>query len=107
VRRRRAEYSFSSGRIGLGAILLLTILAAALLSSSPQLHEKIHPDSATGHQCAVSLFASAQCEATPLVPIPIAPNDIPNCALFDCPAVLALPRLRFFSLLEHAPPALA
>ncbi|HEY2713542.1 MAG TPA: hypothetical protein VGI60_13590 [Chthoniobacterales bacterium] len=107
MRQRRAEYSLFSGRFGLGAILGLTILAAALLSSSPQLHEKIHPDSAATHQCAVSLFASAQCEATPLVSVPVAPNEIPNCAPFDCPAVLALPRLRFFALLEHAPPALA
>jgi len=82
-------------------------LFAAVLSSAPQLHERIHqPDGAT-HQCAVTLLTAGNCEHTPCDTIALAPPPPKQAsALFHRHFQLVSARLEF-SLLEHAPPAIS
>jgi hypothetical protein len=102
-----AERSFSLGRLFLAALLALTIVAAAVLSASPALHEQLHSDSGSPHLCLVTLVASGQCEAATAGPIYVAPDAFPLLATLSLPARTVLPRSHFFALLEHAPPAFA
>ncbi|HEX4666146.1 MAG TPA: hypothetical protein VH207_06060 [Chthoniobacterales bacterium] len=104
---RLKQRSFSLGRFGLAAFLSLTIIAAAVLSASPGLHEHLHPDSGSTHLCLVTLFAAGQCEAATAGPVSAAPDAFPFLTTLSLPPVALLPGRCFFSLLEHAPPALA
>jgi hypothetical protein len=98
---------FSLGRFFLSACLVFAILAAAALSVSPGLHERLHPDASSTHLCLVTLFASGQCESATAAPIAVAAAALPFIAILPLPALSFLPAAHFFSLLEHAPPALA
>ena len=104
---RPKQRSLSLSRFGLAAFLSLTIIAAAVLGASPGLHEHLHPDSASTHFCLVTLFAAGKCEAATAGPTWTAPDAFPFLAILPLPAVAVLPGRYFFSLLEHAPPALA
>lgn len=82
-------------------------LFAAVLSATPQLHERIHqPDGAT-HQCAVTLLTAGSCEHTPSATVTLAPPPPrPATAPFHCHFELVSAHLEF-SLLEHAPPTIS
>jgi hypothetical protein len=101
------ERSESLGRFLLAALLAVALLAAGLLSVSPALHEHLHHDPAATHSCAATLFASGHCEAAGPLPIFAAPDALPLLAVLPLPAAPFFSCARFFSLLEHAPPALA
>jgi hypothetical protein len=101
------ERSKSLGRFFLAAPLVVTLLAAGLLSVSPALHEHLHPDTTTTHLCVVTLFASGQCEAVGSPPVFAPPDALPLLAVLPLPAPPSFSSARFFSLLEHAPPSLA
>jgi hypothetical protein len=80
------------------------MLCAIALSAAPKLHERIH-NVTTQHECAVTLFASGNCEHAVCDLVPLEANLLPPSAAF-------LPqRLSIFvapvkmSILEHAPPA--
>lgn len=104
---RNDQRHFSFGHFFLSTCLVFAILAAAALSVSPGLHEHLHPDAASTHLCLVTLFAAGQCESATAVPIAIAAVALPLIAILPLPAASFLPAAHFFSLLEHAPPALA
>jgi hypothetical protein len=56
---------------GLSALLVAMVLLLDVLAASPQLHERFHQDrNATGHQCAVTLFAHGQVDSA-CVEVPI------------------------------------
>ncbi|MEP6975881.1 MAG: hypothetical protein ABI897_10525 [Spartobacteria bacterium] len=108
MRARSAGRPTSVDRFCLSALLAFALLAAALLSVAPGLHERLHPGSAPDtHFCVVTLFASGHCEAAGSAPVFTAPTPFPLRADLPRPALPALPAAHFFSLLEHAPPALA
>ena len=47
------------------AAMILMVLFCGLLSSSPRLHEAIHPDANNQHhQCAITIFAHGQVDLT-------------------------------------------
>ena len=94
----------SLGRFFLAASLVVTLLAAGLLSVSPALHERLHADATTNHLCVVTLFASGHCETTSPLPVSAAPDMLPLLAVLPLPAPPSFSSARFFSLLEHAPP---
>jgi len=96
---------FSSlGRYLLSATLALALVAAALLSSSPALHERLHPDATTTHLCIVTLFASGHCESVSAPPVFAAPEPPPLLATLPVkPNEYPAPE-HFFALIEHAPP---
>ena len=104
---RHAERFHSLGRISLGALLTLAIVAAALLSVAPGWHERLHPDATTTHLCVVTLFASGHCESATAAPVFAPPDALPIPAGVPLPAPPSLSTAHFFSLLEHAPPASA
>ena len=107
MRVRRQERFHSLGRICIGALLAFALVAAALLSVAPGLHKILHPDTTATHLCVVTLFASGHCESTSAAPISAAPDALPLLATFLLPDASSLPRIRLFSLLEHAPPSFA
>ena len=104
---RHDERSHSLGRICLSALLTLALVAAALLSASPGWHERLHPDTTSTHLCVVTLFASGHCESATTAPVFAPPDALPIFASLPLPAAPSLSTAHFFSLLEHAPPALA
>ena len=89
------------------AMLALAFVAAALLSSSPALHERLHSDGATTHLCIVTLFASGHCESVSAPPVFVAPEPAPFLATLPVASRQSLAPEHFFALLEHAPPVLA
>ncbi|MBA3544572.1 MAG: hypothetical protein H0T83_09075 [Chthoniobacterales bacterium] len=97
----------SLGRFGLALLLAVTILAAALLSSSPACHEQLHPDVRSSHLCVATLFATGQCDSAAIASIVTAPSTLSLLASLPSLAVPHLSGRHFFSLLEHAPPSLA
>jgi hypothetical protein len=104
---RHDERPHSLGRLCLSALLALALVAAALLSVSPGLHERLHHDTTTTHLCVVTLFASGHCESATTAPVSAAPDALPILATLPQPAAPSLSTAHFCSLLEHAPPALA
>jgi hypothetical protein len=103
----RTERSFSLGHRFLSAILALGLIAAALLSSSPALHERLHSDAATHHLCIVTLFVSGHCESVSAPPVFAAPEPAPLLTRLAAESAQALAPAHFFALLEHAPPVVA
>jgi len=101
------EQSGSLGRFCLAALFAVALLAAGLLSVSPALHERLHPDTATTHLCVVTLFGSGHCEASGLLPVFATPATLPLLAALPLPAAPSFSSARFFSLRERAPPSLA
>ena len=102
--KKRSE---SVGKFFLALLLAIALLAAGLLSVSPALHERLHHDPAATHSCVVTLFASGHCEAAGPLPVFAPPDALPLLAVLPLPAAPFFSCARFFSLLEHAPPALA
>ena len=97
-----------SGWIGGTTVL---VLAAAIvlmlgLSAAPNLHERLHPTSASLHECAVTLIASGSCHHTAAAPLVTAPATAVQFSKIPAlnPVWVAAPFLgaRIF---EHAPPA--
>jgi hypothetical protein len=101
------ERTYSFGRFCLGALLALTVAAAALLSASPALHERLHSNTTANHLCVATLFASGQCESLAAPPVSVLPEVPPLLAALPISVVSSLPPAHFFSLLEHAPPIAA
>lgn len=83
--------------------LIVALLAALTLASSPRLHEQLHPGTAQ-HECAAVLFASGNCEqsASPTSAPEIADAPVLAAPLMPTVSVVAV-GLRS-SILEHAPP---
>jgi hypothetical protein len=100
------ERSESLGRFFLAASLVVTLLAAGLLSVSPALHEHLHRDTTTTHLCVATLFAFGHCEAAGPLPVFATPDALLLLAVLPLPAAPFFSCARFFSLLEHAPPSL-
>ena len=96
-----------SARAVFAFVLVLSILAAGLLGDAPALHERLHPDAATTHTCAVTVFASGQCEAVTTAPASAGFDSPPVFATLLLPDALFLPQALFFARLEHAPPVLS
>src|SRR4051812_1149050 len=97
---REDESRLWLGRFGLGAVLALSLIAAALLTDAPGWHEYLHRHSSPSHLCVVTILAAGQCEATATVPIFTGPDPVPRFT--PLPRVL-FERLHaeyFFSLLE-------
>ncbi len=104
---RPKERFHSLGQFGLGALLALAVVIAALLSASPALHERLHSGTPAAHLCAVTLFASGQCESISAAPVFVPPEPLPlHTPRLDLPVPL-LATAHFFARLEHAPPAFA
>jgi hypothetical protein len=86
--------------------LLSTLLFAFYLSVAPQVHERVHPDTGkTAHECAVTMFASGNCEHAACDQILLEAKPIPPSAAFlpDRLSIFIAPA--DMSILEHAPPA--
>lgn len=89
------------------AILASTaFLWALVLSASPQLHERIHPDAnQVEHTCAATFVASGNYHHAPtalliMAPVPLGAFDIPTLSpRWIQPVFLAA------AVFEHAPPA--
>ena len=105
---QRRNRPSSLGELFSVGLLVTSLLAASLLSVSPQLHERLHADCTTrGHHCVITLFASAQCGDTTAAPVSAAP-EIPSVNGVPLSSqIFSLPATRVSSILEHAPPALA
>jgi hypothetical protein len=103
----RNERLSSLGGYFLSAIIALAVVAAALLSSSPALHERLHSGAAATHLCVVTLFASGHCESVSASPVFAPPEPPPLLATLSVVPNQFPPPAHFFALLEHAPPVLA
>jgi hypothetical protein len=104
-RMNRGTFHTGSGGRLFTLTSVLALLVASMLSAAPSLHERIHSTTASGHECAVTIFASGKCEHSTC--------DSPSAVPHPAPPAIAFPPHQFhcitpaleFSLLEHAPPA--
>jgi hypothetical protein len=92
----------------LAAAFLGLFVFTLVLAAIPQLHERIHSASgAPNHECAVTLLASGHYQHTPTITISLVPPAPPaTFAHASADFQLVGDHLQF-SLLEHAPPAVA
>lgn len=92
-------------RAAAGFSLIVALLAAITLASSPQLHERLHKVDSQ-HECAATLIASGNyhhAAPPPVMPASTLEPIAPVLALQNSELVFAtVPS----SILEHAPPAL-
>jgi hypothetical protein len=86
-----------------------SLFLALVFAVAPQLHERIHPDTATSqHECAVTLIASGKYQQSDVPVLVSAPqpavqfSKIPALQSVWVPAPFLGARI-----FEHAPPALA
>jgi len=92
----------------LALLLVCAITFAAALSSSPQLHQRLHQlDARTSHECAVTLLASGSVQHFVCGPVLLAPVETPRAASYPVSSVPSAFTALEFSLLEHAPPRAA
>jgi hypothetical protein len=96
-------------RAFVAAWLLSAFLLALGLAVSPQLHERVHPDSGSAqHECAVTLISAGQAEQASLPVILWLPEPV---QVFETiPAVHPVwvePPFLGGCIFEHAPPALS
>lgn len=94
-------------RLTFAAAMIFIVLFCGLLSSSPNLHEAIHPDANNEHHhCAITLFALGHADLTVGNPILGSPvfREFRFSAVF--PQAI-LPSTDYFLLPGRAPPVLA
>jgi hypothetical protein len=96
-----------SGWFGGAAVFVLAaaILLTLCLSATPNLHERVHPTSASIHECAVTLIASGVCHHGNASPLMIAPAAAVQLSKIPAliPHWVESPFLRA-RIFEHAPP---
>jgi len=94
------------GRVLVAALLAVAFFFALLLSASPRLHQRIHPDAdGVEHNCAVTMIALGSYNYSVHTPLVIAPTP---AALFSKIPALTPQWVEspFFGahIFEHAPP---
>jgi hypothetical protein len=97
-----------SGWFGDATLLLLAAAIVLMLglSVAPNLHERLHPTTASLHECAVTLIASGGCHHTATAPLVIAPATAVEFS--KIPALNPIwvePPFLGARIFEHAPPA--
>jgi hypothetical protein len=75
------------------------------LSVAPNLHERLHPTSASLHECAVTLIASGSCHHTAAAPLVIAPSTAVPFKIRALNPVWVAALFLGARIFEHAPPA--
>jgi hypothetical protein len=89
--------------------LLLLVAAIWLmlgLSVAPNLHERLHPTTASLHECAVTLIASGSCHHTTTAPLVIAPaTAIQFSKILALDSIWVAAPFLGARIFEHAPPA--
>jgi hypothetical protein len=76
------------------------------LSVSPQLHERLHPDSnRTDHSCAVTFVASGNFNHSPVTLLISAPVPTDEFKIPELTPLWVQPLFLLASVFEHAPPA--
>ena len=87
--------------------MIFVVVFCGLLSSSPSLHQLVHPDSNNEHhQCAITIFAHGHVDLTVGSPVLVAPifREFQAAALFES-AILS--SSDYLLLPGRAPPVLA
>jgi len=91
-------------------LAILQVIVFSLLSSSPEMHERIHSDAHdSGHHCLSTDFQSGTVGETAMTPI-VATDFVPvviGAVIISVAVRHFLPVHLRGSLLEHGPPALA
>jgi hypothetical protein len=100
--------SRTGARASVAVLTLAAFLWTLVLSVSPQLHERVHPDAnQVNHSCAVTLIVSGKCNHSP-APLISAPT--PTAKLSQSLELNSVwVRSVFLSahLFAHAPPVIA
>jgi len=106
--------SIRSRSTHLGRALIATVVCAAflwtlLLSVSPQLHARIHPDgNRADHTCAVTLITTGSCEHAAQPPLFAAPRfNVQFSEIATLSSTWVRPLFLGAHIFAHAPPALA
>ena len=90
---------------------IATVTSAAflwtlILSASPQLHERIHPDAnRADHSCAVTFISSGNVDHAPTALLISAPVQTDTFNLPELTPLWVTPLFLLASVFEHAPPA--
>jgi hypothetical protein len=98
------------GQSWFSAITVLVLATATVLmlglSVAPNLHERLHPATASFHECAVTLIGSGSCHYNAAAPLMIAPTTAfhPSKTPVLNPQWVESPFLAA-RIFEHAPPA--
>ena len=79
-------------------------LVTIALSDAPRLHERIHKVNSAKHDCAVTMFASGNCEHAAADPITVEAQSPPLLAAFLQERSSIFSAALEMSILEHAPP---
>lgn len=90
-----------------GSLFALAFLFTLAFSDAPRLHERLHKALGPDHECAVTVVSSGSViYSAVMTPVAIPPL-LSATTILVVPPVLAAEPAFDFSLLEHAPPALA
>ncbi len=104
----KASRSANRGRAFVAAFTSVAFLWTLVLSVSPELHERIHPDAnRTDHSCAVTFIASGNYNHSPSVPLVSAPAPLLQSSTI--PALTPQwveSQFLLARIFEHAPPPL-
>jgi hypothetical protein len=88
--------------------LLASFFLALVLAVAPQLHERIHPSAAPGHECAVTLIASGKYQQGDAPVFVSAPQRVVQFSKIPALQSIWVPAPFLVAcIFEHAPPALA
>ena len=100
--------SSTTRRAFVATVTSAAFLWALTLSVSPQLHERIHPDSnRAGHSCAVTFVASGNFNHSPVALLIKAPVPTDEFSIPELTPLWVQPLFLLASVFEHAPPTLS
>jgi len=85
-------------------VLIVALFFIVAASSAPRLHERLHNTSAPRHECAVTMFASGNCEHAACDQIAVAAKPLPPFSAFLPQRLSMFIAALKISILEHAPP---
>jgi len=99
--------SSATTRAFVGVLASAAFLWTLVLSVSPQLHERIHPDAnRVDHSCAVTFAASGSFNHSPVAPLVSAPPLVDQFSPISALTPQWVESLFLVaSIFEHAPPA--
>src|SRR4030095_10825904 len=107
-RNSRAMRSSTTPRAFVGCLVSAAFLWTLALSSSPELHGRIHKDAnQPGHICAITLIASGTYDHSASASIISAPApSVEFCQTLELNSVWVQPLFLGAHIFAHAPPAL-
>ncbi|MBA3273683.1 MAG: hypothetical protein H0T11_07405 [Chthoniobacterales bacterium] len=105
--RRFIGRNSSAARGFVAALLFCAMLLAIAVAAAPRLHDALHPNSGTSHECAATLLNGGSFDHAACEPAWTPPEKAPGAPSFRVGSRPIIVAALEFCRLEHAPPALS